>query len=77
MITSSDLQAALRVLDWYSSCTKEEYLHTIQHALTMPPKEVASITGLDIQTVYQMRKKWWQKSDKMHDFITAIRLLNL
>lgn len=77
MITSSDIKTTLRVLEWYSSCTKEEYLHTIQRALTMPPKEVASITGLDIQTIYQMRKQWWQKSDKMHDFTTAIKLLSI
>lgn len=76
-ITSSDLKTTLRVLEWYSSCTKEEYLQAIQPALTRPPREVASITGLDIQTVYQMRKKWWQKSDKMHDFTTAVRLLNI
>lgn len=77
MITSSDLQAALRVLDWYSSCTKEEYLQAIQPALNVPPKKVACMTGLDIQTVYQMRKRWWQQSDKKHDFVTAIKLLNL
>lgn len=77
MITSSDLKTTLRVLEWYSSCTKEEYLQAIQPALTRPPREVASITRLDIQTVYQMRKNWWQKSDKKHDFTTAIRLLNL
>lgn len=77
MTTSSDLQAALRLLDWYSSCTKEEYLQAIQSALDMPPKEVAHMTGLDIQTVYQMRKRWWQQSNKKHDFATAVRLLNL
>jgi hypothetical protein len=77
MITSSDLKTTFKVLEWYSSCTKEEYLQAIQPALDMPPKEVAHMTGLDIQTVYQMRKNWWQKSDKKHDFTTAIRLLNL
>lgn len=77
MIASSDLKAALEVLEWYSSCTKEEYLQAIQPALNMPPKQVAHMTGLDIQTVYQMRKRWWQQSDKKHDFVTAVKLLNL
>ena len=76
-ITSSDLKTTLRVLEWYSTCTKEEYLKAIKPALTRPPEEVASITGLSIQTVYQMRKKCWQNSDKMHDFTTAIKLLNI
>lgn len=77
MIPSADIDAALRVLHWYSTCTKQEYMQALEPVLSMSPADVAERAGLSIHTIYQTRRSWWKASDKKLSFEDTVLLLAL